>query len=116
MAENTIGAKAKAASAKFHLESQLYTDFEQGITENAAQGRYIFEKSYHQDVVSLNQLDDFGVFMKSQGLRPVITRDKDRSTLTVEWTDMYIPVQKIHIINQAPSGPPNPSGSPEEQD
>lgn len=110
MADDTIGAKAKAASAKFHLESQLFTDFEQGINERSAVGHYTFTKSYHQDVVSLEQLDNFGVFMKSQGVRPVITKDQDRNNLIVEWTDMYIPIQKIHIVNQSPSSPANQGG------
>lgn len=115
MVELTIGEKAKAASAKFHLESQLFTDFEQGISERSAAGHYTFTKGYHQDVVSLEQLDNFGVFMKSQGVRPVITKDGDRNNLTVEWTDMFIPVQKIHVINPAPPAQPENS-QPEDQD
>ncbi len=114
MSDNTIGAKARDASTKFHLESQLFTDFEQGIIERSAVGHYTFSKSYHQDMISLEQLDNFGVFMKSQGVRPVINKDGDRNNLTVEWTDMYIPVQKIHIVNQAP--PPAPNESAEDQE
>jgi hypothetical protein len=103
MVDDTIGSKAKEASAKFHLESSLYTDFEQGITESSSLGHYTFHMIYHKDIVNLQQLDDFGVFMKSQGLRPVITTQEDSYKLMVDWADMYIPIQRISIIGQQAS-------------
>ena len=94
-----IGHKARQNSNSFHQKSQLYVDFEQGILESSSKGSYIFEKGYHKDSVSLLELDNFGVFMKSQGVRPVIRQKDDINILTVEWSDMFVPVQRVSVID-----------------